>query len=235
MYSFQSRVRYSETGSDGRLTVTALLNYYQDCATFHSEAAGLSVDTLLKDRLAWVLMSWQIDMRRMPVMGETVEICTSPYRIGGALGMRSFLLRTAQGETLSVADSVWALVNVDTGKPTHVRPDFAQSYGGGERIELGWKAGPIRPDTSAQPLPEPMTVHSGMLDTNHHVNNAWYAHVASEQLPDRFTYTKLCVEYKNSAVLGDRLYFTRSERADGWIIAVNDAEGKPYALAQFIR
>ena len=40
-YSFNSRVRYSETGEDGRLTLPGVLNYFQDCCTFHAESIGL--------------------------------------------------------------------------------------------------------------------------------------------------------------------------------------------------
>ena len=30
-YSFNSRVRYSETGENGKLTLPGVLNYFQDC------------------------------------------------------------------------------------------------------------------------------------------------------------------------------------------------------------
>ena len=43
MYTFESRIRYSETGSEGRLTMASLINYFQDCSTFHSEDLGLGV------------------------------------------------------------------------------------------------------------------------------------------------------------------------------------------------
>ena len=43
MYAFDSRIRYSETDSEGRLTLNALLNYFQDCSTFHSEDVGLGI------------------------------------------------------------------------------------------------------------------------------------------------------------------------------------------------
>ena len=37
MYQFQSRIRYSEVDSEGRLTMASLINYFQDCSTFQSE------------------------------------------------------------------------------------------------------------------------------------------------------------------------------------------------------
>ena len=36
MYTFDGRVRYSEVGEDGLLTMQSLLDYFQDCSTFQS-------------------------------------------------------------------------------------------------------------------------------------------------------------------------------------------------------
>ena len=50
-YSFTSRIRYSEIGEDGNLTLPGLINYFQDCSTFQSEAIGEGVAELKKSRL----------------------------------------------------------------------------------------------------------------------------------------------------------------------------------------
>ena len=46
MYTFESRIRYSETDSDGKLAMASLINYFQDCSTFQSEDLGLGVECL---------------------------------------------------------------------------------------------------------------------------------------------------------------------------------------------
>ena len=48
MYSFDSRVRYSEIGHRGTMTLPALINYFQDCSTFQSEDIGVGVEVLKK-------------------------------------------------------------------------------------------------------------------------------------------------------------------------------------------
>ena len=35
VYDFTSRVRYSETDADAKLSLTGIMNYFQDCSTFH--------------------------------------------------------------------------------------------------------------------------------------------------------------------------------------------------------
>ena len=48
MYEFDSRVRYSETDAQGRMTWLALMDYFQDCSVFHSEAVNLGVEGYFK-------------------------------------------------------------------------------------------------------------------------------------------------------------------------------------------
>lgn len=66
-YSFTSRIRYSEIGEDGNLTLPGLINYFQDCSTFQSEAIGEGVAELKKRGCAWVLSAWQIHVNRYPI------------------------------------------------------------------------------------------------------------------------------------------------------------------------
>ena len=57
MYTFDSRIRYSEIDADGKLSMAALINYFQDCSTFQSEELGVGIEYLAKRHLAWVLVS----------------------------------------------------------------------------------------------------------------------------------------------------------------------------------
>ena len=66
MYTFESRVRYSETDEYGRLTVNGIMNYLQDCSTFQSEDLGLGIRYLEEKKKAWWLNSWQIVIDRQP-------------------------------------------------------------------------------------------------------------------------------------------------------------------------
>ena len=51
MYTFGSRIRYSETDEYGKLTLTGIMNYLQDCSTFQSEDIGLGISYLTEHHL----------------------------------------------------------------------------------------------------------------------------------------------------------------------------------------
>ena len=55
VYDFTSRVRYSETDADAKLSLTGIMNYFQDCSTFHSEDSGVGVSYYEREKKAWLL------------------------------------------------------------------------------------------------------------------------------------------------------------------------------------
>ena len=123
-YSFNSRVRYSETGEDGRLTLPGVLNYFQDCCTFHAESVGLGGDVLKARDRAWVLSSWQVIVDEYPVMGTEIKITTAAYEFKGFMGMRNFIIETTDGKRLAWANSNWTHLVISTGLPARLPSDL---------------------------------------------------------------------------------------------------------------
>ena len=72
MYSFNERIRYSELGENGELSLLGLLNLFQDCSTFQSEDLGLGIEYLKGKKEAWWVNSWQIDIIKLPVLADNV-------------------------------------------------------------------------------------------------------------------------------------------------------------------
>ena len=134
-YSFKGRVRYSEIGEDGCLTLPGIQNYYQDCCTFQSENIGQGMKALEERQRAWVLSSWQIVVNRYPGLGETIVASTAPYGFKGFLGMRNFTLKTEDGELLSYANSIWTNIDTETGLPARLTDEDTRGYELDEKLE----------------------------------------------------------------------------------------------------
>lgn len=54
MYSFQTRVRFSEVDSELHITLPAILTYFQDCSIFHSDSIGLGISRLMQEGHVWI-------------------------------------------------------------------------------------------------------------------------------------------------------------------------------------
>lgn len=229
MYTFKSRVRYSETDESGRLSVTGIMNYLQDCSTFQSEDLHLGLDYLKKKNRAWWLSSWQILIDRKPKMGEKIVISTWPYGFKGIFGFRNFTIQDTEGNYLVKADSNWFFFDLEGNCPARVTEDEIRGYGSGEEKLLMPPAPrkillPERCETG-----EPITVAHHHLDTNFHVNNAQYVEIAREYLPHKIQVRELRVEYKKAAVLGDVMVPVMGQMPEGYVVSLQDKKGTVYA------
>lgn len=231
MYSYDSRVRYSEVDVNRELTVTGIINYLQDCSTFQSEDLHLGLDYLEKHHRAWWLSSWQIVIERKPLFGEEIVISTWPYDFKGMYGYRNFTIQDKQGNYLVKANSIWFFFDTAAGRPVKVQEHDIRGYGTGEETKLDMEYAPRRivlPDTYE--VAEPITVVRHHIDTNHHVNNAMYVEIAREALTEDTKIRELRVEYKRAAVLGDMITPRISRQGDECTVALCDNDGSPYAV-----
>lgn len=232
MYTFEGKIRYSETDSRGKLTMPALLNYFQDCSTFHSEDLGVGVDYLKERHLVWVLSSWQIVVERYPSLCEHVRIGTAPYGFKGFLGYRNFAMLTGRGEYLAKANSLWSLLDTDTWKPVSPPEDMKDKYMVSDRLEMDYAARKIMvPDSGADR--ESIVVREHHLDTNRHVNNGQYVSIAMDFLRPGFVVRQLRAEYKKQALLGDVIAPCVAEEEGRVIVSLNGESGAPYAVVEF--
>ena len=233
MYSFNSRIRYSECDSQCKLRLEALLNYFQDASTFQSEELGAGFEYLEPRNLVWVLASWQIDIKRYPALGERVVIGTHPHDFKGFLGSRNFCMMTEEGEMLAQANSLWTLLNFDTMKPTMAPKELTDKYEVEPPLEMEYVGRKIRIEGEAIPG-EPIVVRKQHLDSNYHVNNAQYVSMAVDCLPEGFLIGGLRVEYKKQAHLNDVLltYVTRQDNRI--VVSLQDEAGAVYVNAEFI-
>lgn len=229
MYSFDSRVRYSEVDENRELTVTAMINYLQDCSTFQSEDIHMGIDYLREHHRAWWLSSWQIVVERYPLLGEKIVISTWPHDFKGMYGYRNFTIRDCAGNYLVKADSVWFLFDTQAGRPVRVEPEHVRRYGNLEP-RLDMEPAPRRIEIPKEyETAENIMVVRHHIDTNHHVNNAKYVEIAREALPEDIRLRELRIEYKKAAVLGDLMIPHVSRREDGYTISLCSQEGSPYA------
>lgn len=233
MYTFDSRVRYSEVGTDGNMTLIALLDYFQDCSTFHSEDIGLGTDYLKERNQVWMLSSWQICVNRYPHLCEEIVTGTAPYAFKGFVGYRNFEMKTQSGEVLAYANSIWSLMDLTRMAPAKPTEEMLKGYVLEEKYPMEYAPRKIRvPENGGQM--DPFIVKAHHLDTNNHVNNGQYVRMAMDYIPKDFCVRQLRVEYKSQAVLGDVIYpvVAFDKEAGLYTVSLNREEGRPYSIVE---
>ena len=240
MYTFNSRIRYSEIDNKGCLSLEALLDYFQDCSTFHSEELGVGLDYLRNRHLAWVLSAWQIVTERYPKLGEEVVIGTAPYAFKGFFGYRNFLMETLQGEKLAYANTLWTLMDMEGLHPAKPTKEMMEAYTIEEKLPMKYAPRKIILPALRGVDTETLEVKRRHLDTNNHVNNGQYIRMAREHLPTEYMGESLDLflrqmraEYKRQAYLGDKIYPVVYENGEIAAVSLNNREGQPYCIVEF--
>ena len=232
MYSYNSRVGFSMVDADKNITINAIVDYFQNAATFHSEDIGVGYDYLTPKDLVWVVNTWQIDILRFPRYLDRVQIDTLPYKYRGFLGYRNFRIVSEKGEVLVLGNSMWSLINTKTMKPEMISPEHSAIYGNSEPLEMDYQKGKIRLPEHAKEGEE-ITVTQHFLDPNKHVNNGEYVNIAMTFLPEGFKIKRMRAEYRAQAFLGDVIKPVYGEEKGKYTVSLNNTENKPYAVLEF--
>lgn len=227
MFKFESRIRYSELDETGCLAVPKIVDYFQDCSNMQSDSLGVGREYLEEKHLAWVLSFWQIVIDRRPDQNEPVKIGTFPYDFKGVMGMRNFLIEDNSGNRIVSANSIWTLLDMNTGRPVRAGAEITQHYPVEEKLPMEYASRKVVIPESGETL-APVKVKREYIDTNHHMNNAKYITVAMNYVPCHLEVKELRIEYKKQAFLGDEIYPFVASIEGGLAISLRDADGNPY-------
>ncbi len=231
MYSFDGRIRYSETDAKAKIAISSIIDYFQDCSSFQSEDLGIGLGYMKQHHVGWVINYWQINVLRYPGLGEAVRTTTSPYELKGFMGLRNFKMETQEGELLAVANSVWSLIDTSIMHPTRIPDEIVEKYELHPKFDMEYTPRKIRMP-KVQGISKPsVTVQEFHLDTNHHMNNGQYVKIASALLPEGEV-EQIRIAYLKQAVLGDMIFPTLYRDGDVVTVVLDCADGKPYAILE---
>ena len=239
MFTFDTKVRYRELNEKGVVRPEAIVNYLQDCTTFHSDSLGASVDFYKRENKAWVLNAWQIEIREPLKLGEELTVGTWPYDFSGAYGYRNFIIKNKEGKNVVEANTVWVFADITTGRPMKLTEEYTKYYTLEEKLPMNYMDRKIKiPEGVIGIGYEPVSIRKSFIDTNGHVNNSRYIECGAEYIPAGYNVRRIRAEYKRQARYGESFYpVTYDMRDDGgngiFAIALNDENRKPYALVEF--
>lgn len=232
MYTFNSRIRYSEVNADCHLTLSNIANYFQDCTTFHSEDLGVGVEFSKQLKRAWILNSWQIIVNRFPKLGEEVTIGTWATTNKGIYGNRNFILKDKSGNDCAVANAIWIYMDLEKGVPCRLTEEIMAPYETDKAYPMEYAPRKIAlPDNLIEK--ERVTITPLYIDSNNHVNNSQYIKIAESCLPVDFSIYQMRAEYRSSAHLGDIIVAKAAKKDNLFTVALANPEGEIFAIIEF--
>ncbi len=234
IYKMPCRVGFSNADAEGRLSLTGVMNLFQDCCTLQSEDLGIGLSYLKANHLGWIVTSYEIKfLDKLPRVGDEIVVKTWPYAFRGMLGYRNFTLETPLGDVIAEADSLWVLMDAKEKKPARLPEEMAKAYELFPKLPGEWN---IRGKINAidGEFKDSFVVANMHLDTNQHMNNAIYVEAASACVPRNHMVTGIRIAYKKEALLGEEVKCYLATDDDRCVVSLKDSRGEDYCVVEFI-
>lgn len=204
----------------------ARLNYYfgliQEVAGKHAAAKGLSIMNLQEQGLTWVISRTRINIEHYCKWLDKLNVVTWAQKCQLFHCPRKIVAKDESGNTVFIANTMWAIINKETGRP--VKPqNYMENIIGippeEEREDEKLPKMPLFEDKVTKGINtyRPQILY---LDTdyNHHVNNISYINWINEALPTEFR-----DKFKMSFI--DCRYLMQTYRNDELIVSFGSEDG----------
>ena len=243
MYPYHTRVATSHCGSDGRMTLTALITAMQDCSQLWMESEPAIARAFDEQGLTMVLASRQLDVARYPTYGEKLTVVTSIYECKRSFGHRNTVVYDEDGEAVAKSWAVGAFVDAQSGKMGAMPQETLGTITIDPRIEMDYLPRKVKvPADSMFVRCDPVAVRRSDIDFNRHVNNAQYVRMAIDCLPQDaydavMPAARLRVEYARPAHLGNTMVPHVHQLPEGVVVVrlqdAADEAGVSFASLEF--
>ena len=106
MFEYNTIVGYSKLNRNKQVPLHEMVNYMQDCTTFHSESVGRGLQYMESIKKAWILKAYHIVQEKPIEVGQKITVGTSPSEFRGTFGERQFYIRD-EAEIISCGQTVY--------------------------------------------------------------------------------------------------------------------------------
>jgi acyl-CoA thioester hydrolase len=132
-YTTRWRVRTYELDANGHVNNAVYLNWAEQLATEHVEAAGFGREWHAAQGGAWVVRRHEITYRVPAVYGDELELTTRAVQIKGARGFRdTTIARVSDGTVIAEISTEWVWVRLADSRPTRVPDELIRFFSADE-------------------------------------------------------------------------------------------------------
>jgi acyl-ACP thioesterase len=233
MYQIEKLVSASHVGNDRKLTLSAAVDFMQDCSFFQINAVEKLMDEFAEKNMAMFIISRQLDVIDMPKFNDKLLVRTWVWNLNNIFGSRNTVIYDENLNPKVISYAMGSFVNLSNGHPDAVSDEVVNNVLIEERLEMEYLPRKIRiPDINSEKR-QAIPVLKSHIDLYNHVNNAKYIMIATDLLPDDFQTQRMRVEYKIPAKYGDTFYPSIYNMDNEIIVSLNNKEGKAFAIIEF--
>lgn len=235
MFEISTQVAQSHIDENGKLSLYAAMDFMQDCSFFQVNAEKALIEEFEKHNMGMFLISRQVNVLRMPLFGERLKVRTWVYELNNVFGFRNTVIYNEHGKACVVSYAGGAFVQLDSGKPSTISDETKNNILVEEKLDMTYLPRKIRIPIAEYAIEAaPVEVLKSHLDSYKHMNNSKYVMLALEYLPEGYTPSQLRIEYKIPAKYGDTIYPVIYRSGENFIVSLNDANKRQFAVIDFL-
>lgn len=214
-------VHASDTDYRSQGKLSFILDIMQCAADFAVGNLGISVEEILNAGMGWMMITLDLDFKRIPRPNDVLSVHTWSKGTRGALWQRDYRIFDADHIEIATARSIWALVDIEKRKilRPNALPVQVKHYTGDSVGDMPVKV-TIPSDITMDEAYRYQVRYSG-LDSNRHLNNARYGDLCCDTLSllewDNVEFKRFRITYLQEAKFGDELTILRSALTDDGI------------------
>ncbi len=198
LYSTFFTIRTYEIDRQKKATVTTLVNLMQEAAMQNVIELKVSLWDLQDTGVSWVLMRKNLQVSRLPNLGETIRIVTHPSGFERIYTHRDYLVFDEKDQLIAQSSSTWLLMNMHKRRVARI-PEAIREKGQFDTSGCLPRAKAKLATLTAVDCEKAFEVQWHDLDFNEHLNNVRYMQWLFETV-DYY------VQHKGALVSMDILY-----------------------------
>ena len=210
-YAKKFFIGYSDVDKNNKCKLSKIVDLLQNTATMHSKAVGYGTKEMMERKEAWLMLGWKVRIIKYPEADMDVEVRTWSRGVKGIEAKRGYEILSEDGEILIIADSTWALFDLENQKLIRASEEMKNAYGAIERNPFENEKIERLRDNEIVENEISMAVGKRDIDTNNHMNNSRYMEYIVEVLPDSFVVTEFESAYKKQVGYGENIKISYGE------------------------
>ena len=188
-------------------SLKVLAGMLEETANAQLEPYGLGKQDMHERNQAWIIVRREIRFNRFPVIGEDIDIRTFAGAGRHGIYPRWYEIDDEEGNRLADVSCQWCIIDFE--KRELLTPDYIEKTAPiVPKEQAGFRARPAVKFPRLT-LERNFTVTEEYIDTNNHMNNAFYLAWAEEIAKDAGFKTEniktLWIEYSKELMLGDEV------------------------------
>lgn len=228
-----------EVGIKNKLTNYGILAFLEDIATYHSGLVGYGVNDIDKNKGAFLILDWNLEVKNRLCFNDTIKVKTYALPVNKPTFncYRNFEVYDEKDELIATASSKWIFYNFEQRKIVKLDEEKLKLFEPeGDLNKIEEKITKLKEPTSYEKMIE-YQVRRANIDVNKHMNNLVYLKLANEILPEEVYFgdelNNLRINYKHQIRLGEtvKIYYTMEDKKH-IVVIKNKDESKIHAIVE---